>query len=102
MRCVLQSLAAKYKEAVDRMNGCLPRPITQLNVIGGGSLNTLLNQLTANELGIPVYAGPVEATAMGNILVQALAKGDIADYDELRQIVKKSVRPKVYYPAQTE
>lgn len=102
MRCVLQSLAAKYKEAVDRMNGCLPKPITQLNVIGGGSLNTLLNQLTADELGIPVLAGPVEATAMGNILIQALAKGDIADYDELRQIIKKSVKPKVYNPAQTE
>ena len=73
-------------------------PIRQLNIIGGGSQNQLLNQLTADELGIPVYAGPVEATAMGNILTQAMAKGEIADLRELREIVTRSVTPQVYYP----
>lgn len=63
-----------------------------------GSQNQLLNQLTADELGIPVYAGPVEATAMGNILTQAMAKGEIADLRELREIVTRSVTPQVYYP----
>ncbi len=98
VRCVLQSLAFKYRQAVEQLNRCLPSPIRQLNIIGGGSQNQLLNQLTADELGIPVYAGPVEATAMGNILTQAMAKGEIADLRELREIVTRSVTPQVYYP----
>lgn len=98
VRCVLQSLAFKYRQAVEQLNHCLPSPIRQLNIIGGGSQNQLLNQLTADELGIPVYAGPVEATAMGNILTQAMAKGEIADLRELREIVTRSVTPQVYYP----
>lgn len=97
-RCVIQSLAVKYRQAVEQLNRCLPAPIKQLNIIGGGSQNKLLNQLTANELGIPVYAGPTEATAIGNILTQAMAKGDIADLHELRETVSRSVTPEVYYP----
>ena len=58
----------------------------------------MLNQLTANALGLPVWAGPVEATAMGNILVQAMAAGEIADLDALRDIVRRSVTPKVFEP----
>lgn len=98
VRCVLQSLAFKYAQAVERLNQCLPSPIRQLNIIGGGSQNKLLNQLTADALGIPVYAGPVEATAIGNILTQAMAKGEIADLRELREIVSRSVTPQVYHP----
>lgn len=98
VRCVLQSLAYKYGQAVEQLNRCLPSPIRQLNIIGGGSQNKLLNQLTADQLGIPVYAGPVEATAIGNILTQAMAKGEIADLRELREIVSRSVTPQVYYP----
>lgn len=98
VRCVLQSLAYKYAQAVERLNHCLPSPIRQLNIIGGGSQNKLLNQLTADALGIPVYAGPVEATAIGNILTQAMAKGEIVDLRELREIVSRSVIPHVYHP----
>lgn len=98
VKCVLQSLAFKYRQAVEQLNRCLPSPIRQLNIIGGGSQNKLLNQLTADELGIPVYAGPVEATAIGNILTQAMAKGEIADLRELREIVTHSVTPQIYYP----
>lgn len=98
VRCVLQSLACKYKQAVEKMNHCLPSAIKQLNIIGGGSQNRLLNQLTANYLGIPVYAGPVEATAMGNILIQAMAKGEISGIRELREIIIRSVTPLVYHP----
>ncbi|GAE21540.1 rhamnulokinase [Bacteroides pyogenes] len=97
-KCVLQSLAFKYGQAVERLNRCLPSPIRRLNIIGGGSQNKLLNQLTANQLGIPVYAGPVEATAMGNILTQAMAKGEIADLKELREIVMRSVTPEEFHP----
>ena len=95
---MLRSLAFKYGQAVERLNRCLPSPIRRLNIIGGGSQNKLLNQLTANQLGIPVYAGPVEATAMGNILTQAMAKGEIADLKELREIVMRSVTPEEFHP----
>ncbi len=98
VKCVLQSLAFKYQQAVEKLNHCLPSPIRQLNIIGGGSQNKLLNQLTADALNIPVYAGPVEATAIGNILTQAMAKGEISDLRELREIVSRSVTPQVYYP----
>ena len=98
VKCVLQSLASKYREAVAQLNRCLPSPIHRLNIIGGGSQNKLLNQLTADALGIPVYAGPVEATAMGNILTQAMAKGEISSLREIREIVSRSVTPQVYYP----
>jgi rhamnulokinase len=97
-RCLLQSLAHKYKDAISGVNDLLPDPIKRLHIIGGGSQNELLNQLTANALGVPVWAGPVEATAMGNILVQAMAAGEIADLDALRDIVRHSVTPKVFEP----
>lgn len=97
-RCVIESLAHRYKRGVEAMNRCLPAPVKQLHIIGGGCQNKLLNQLTANALGIPVYAGPVEATAMGNILVQAMAKGEIASMQELKDIVINSVHPQVYMP----
>lgn len=98
VKCVLQSLAFRYGQAVEKLNRCLPSPIRQLHIIGGGSQNKLLNQLTADALRVPVYAGPVEATAIGNILTQAMAKGEIADLRELREIVGRSVTPQVYYP----
>lgn len=97
-RCVVESLAARYKKGVDAMNRCLPSPVRQLHIIGGGCQNRLLNQLTANALGIPVYAGPVEATAIGNILVQAKAKGEIFSWRELKEIVINSVQPQAYMP----
>lgn len=90
VRCVLQSLAERYKQAIKQLNTLLSHPITQLNIIGGGCQNQLLNQLTADALGIPVVAGPVEATAIGNILAQAIAKGDIIDLHEAKSIVANS------------
>lgn len=98
VKCVLQSLAAKYRQAVDRLNGFLSVPISRLNIIGGGSQNRLLNQLTADALGIPVQAGPVEATAIGNILTQAMAKGELSGMDELRRIVADSFEVQMFYP----
>ena len=97
-RCVLQSLAAKYKEAIAGVNPMLPQALKRLHIIGGGSQNALLNQLTADALGIPVWAGPVEATAMGNILVQAMASGEVADMSELREVVRRSVTPRIFEP----
>lgn len=87
-RIVLQSLAAKYAEATSALNAMLPSPIKKLHIIGGGSQNKLLNRLTEEALGVPVEAGPVEATGIGNILTQALAKGEVSDIAEMRRIVK--------------
>lgn len=87
VRCILQSLAKRYKRGIEQLNGLLPAPVEQLHIVGGGCRNHLLNRLTAAALGIPVYAGPVEATAIGNVLVQALAKGEIMDRSEIKEIV---------------
>lgn len=87
-RIVLQSLAAKYAEATSALNAMLPSPIKKLHIIGGGSQNKLLNRLTEEALGVPVEAGPVEATGIGNILTQALAKDEVSDIAEMRRIVK--------------
>lgn len=98
VRCLFQSLAKKYQDAIEGVNGLLPESLKRLHIIGGGSQNGLLNQFTADALGIPVWAGPVEATAMGNILVQAMAAGEVADLAELREVVRRSVTPKVFEP----
>ena len=70
VRIVLQSLAHRYAKGIRDFNALLPEPIKQINIIGGGSRNQLLNRLTAEATGLPVVAGPVEATGIGNILVQ--------------------------------
>ena len=98
MRCVTESLAFRYKQGIEQMNRCIPSPITQLNIIGGGCQNELLNQLTANAIGIPVSTGPVEATAIGNILMQAKAMGEVTETEDLKRIVINSVQPKLYKP----
>ena len=87
VRCVLQSLALRYKQGIDQLNRLLPAPIEQLNIIGGGCRNSLLNRLTAKALGIPVYAGPVEATAIGSILVQAITKGEIGSREDIKEFI---------------
>lgn len=73
VRCVLLSLADRYRRGIEQLNGLLPRPVERLHIIGGGSRNGLLNRLTSEATGLPVTAGPVEATAIGNILLQSTA-----------------------------
>ena len=73
MLCIMQSLANRYKRGIDELNRLIGRTIEELCIIGGGNQNRLLNRLTQEALGIPVVSGPVEATAIGNILVQAEA-----------------------------
>lgn len=90
VRCVLQSLAFKYAQAVEKLNKLLPEPIRELHIIGGGCRNGLLNELTSKSLGLPVTTGPVEATGVGNILTQALAKGALANLEEARAVVRWS------------
>jgi rhamnulokinase len=100
VRCVLDSLAAGYRSAVDRAAGLAGRQVDVVHVVGGGSQNELLCQLTADAVGRPVVAGPVEATALGNVLVQARAHGALTgDLDDLRRVVVDSVELRRYEPA---
>ncbi len=71
VRCVVKSLAQRYKRGIEQLNSLLPEPVECLHIIGGGCRNKLLNRMTEEAIGIPVIAGPVEATAIGNIMVQA-------------------------------
>ena len=89
-RTIFECLAFRYREAMENLEDIIKKKIRILHIIGGGSQNALLNQFTANVLNIPVKAGPSEATAIGNLLVQALSLGKIENIVELRQIVKNS------------
>jgi rhamnulokinase len=90
IRCCLESLAHCYRQTLDQLEAILGRPIEVLHVVGGGTKNQLLNQLTAEAVDRTVVCGPVEATAIGNLLVQALGCGEVADNTELRDIVRRS------------
>jgi rhamnulokinase len=90
IRCCLESLAHCYRETTDQLEQILGRRIDVLHIVGGGTKNQLLNQLTAEALGRPVICGPAEATAIGNLLVQALGCGEVSDHAELRSIVARS------------
>ena len=96
--CIYHSLADRYKEVLAMLQGFAPFPIERLHIIGGGSANELLNQWTADALGIPVVAGPAEATALGNLLMQARAAGLVADRWEMRRLVARASSLKTFYP----
>lgn len=90
VRVILQSLAARYNEVLKSLETLTGRAIEVIHVVGGGSRNKLLNQLTANATGRPVIAGPAEATAAGNALGQALGTGDVRSLEEIRSVVRRS------------
>ena len=98
-RCVLESLALLYRVEMDGMEKLTGRTLTRLHVVGGGCRNALLNQATADATGRTVIAGPVEATAAGNILVQAIAMKALKDIGRLRQVVTRSFEVVTYQPA---
>lgn len=101
-RCVLDSLAAAYASAIDAAASLIGRPIEVVHVAGGGSRNELLCQLTADATGLPVVAGPVEATALGNVLVQLRAIGAApSTLDELRRWVTSSTELRHHAPSLT-
>lgn len=98
VRCIFESLALKYRAVLDLFREVAEQPIGQLHVIGGGSRNALLNQFTASAINLPVVAGPVECTALGNILMQARSAGYVDSLDSLRAIVGKNVETTRYEP----
>ena len=90
IRCVLESLALLYRHTLRQIEQLLGTPMERLHIVGGGSRNELLNQFTANATGILVLAGPVEATALGNVLVQAIALGHLPSLAAARDQVRRS------------
>lgn len=102
VRCIFESLALRYRQVLDSLHRLSAFPIETLHVIGGGSRNELLNRFTANAVGLPVVAGPSEATAIGNVMVQALAAGRASDIAGMRKLVRSSVPLAVYQPQDTD
>jgi rhamnulokinase len=99
VRCILDSLACGYRWTLERAEALSGQTAEVVHIVGGGAANELLCQLTADVSGRPVLAGPVEATAVGNLLVQAWAAGEIGSLAELRAVVARSMPPTVYEPA---
>ncbi len=96
VRCALESLALIYRYTAEKIEAATGMRIERLHVVGGGSRNRLLNRFTASALGRPVVAGPVEATATGNALMQAMALGDIPHLEALRKVVRASYETEVF------
>ena len=97
--CIYHSLADRYKEVLDMLQGFAPYKIEKLHIIGGGSANGLLNQWTADAIGLPVVAGPTEATAIGNVMIQARAAGLVQDRWEMRRMIADAFAVKTFYPS---
>ena len=95
-RAVYESLALCYRHTVERLEQARGRAVSALHIVGGGSNNEMLNRFTADALGIPVLAGPSEATAIGNLLVQMIAAGEVKDVAEGRELVKRSFGVRTY------
>ncbi len=102
IRCIFESLALKYKYVLSCLCELSPHAIEVLHIIGGGSQNKLLNQFTANATGLLVVAGPYEATAIGNIMMQAKGLGLVKSLKEIRAIINESFTLESYEPQDTE
>jgi rhamnulokinase len=98
VRCVLESLALKYRLVLEQLDELLGRRVEPVHVVGGGARNRLLCRFTADATGRVVLAGPTEATALGNVLVQAMARGRLASLAEGRELVRRSFDIETYTP----
>lgn len=99
IRCALESLACKYRLVLERIERVAGRRAAVVHVVGGGARNATLCRLAADVLDRPVHAGPVEATALGNVMTQALALGHVDSLEQVREIVGASFSPEVYEPS---
>ena len=102
VRCALESLALKYRQVLEGIESLTGETVEAIHVVGGGSKNDLLNELTASACGKPVIAGPTEATALGNVLLQARAVGDIGTLGEIRDVVRASSELTTFEPQDAE
>jgi len=97
-RCIFDSLADAYANSLRELEDAANIKVTEINIVGGGSSNELLNQLTADVTGLPVIAGPVEATVMGNLIIQMISAGWIANLAEGRKLIASSTARKTFQP----
>jgi len=98
IRCVYESLALLYRRTLRQIEQLTGRRIQRLHIVGGGSKDAVLSQFAANAIQLPVHTGPVEGTAIGNILVQAIARGDLPSLAVARDVVRASFETKAYQP----
>ena len=98
VRCALESLALKYRMVLGWLEELTDESVEVVHIVGGGTQNQLLNQFTSDACGRPVFAGPIEATALGNVLLQARANGDISSLSEIRDVVRSSETIGEYTP----
>jgi rhamnulokinase len=98
VRCILESLALKYRYTFERLQVVLGRKLGRIHIVGGGSRNTLLNRFTARATGVPVVAGPAEATALGNFMTQLMTLGEVKSASEAKEIVRQSFDTVTYLP----
>ena len=96
---MLESLALKYRWVLERLEKILGRRLAPIHIVGGGTQNRLLNQFAADATGRQVVTGPIEATAAGNVITQAMALGHIGSLEEGRRIVRHSFDVATYEPA---
>lgn len=101
VRCIYESLALKYRYTVETLETLRGKKASMINVVGGGTKDRFLSQMTADACGLPVCAGPEEATAMGNIVMQAIAAGEIANLSEAREVIANSTELKYYEPTRS-
>jgi rhamnulokinase len=101
IRCIFESLALKYRFVLDQIRNVSPNDIENIHIIGGGANNELLCQFTSNSTGMQVLAGPTEATAIGNIMMQAKALGVVESLEKMREMIKDSIEIKTYSPQET-
>jgi len=102
VRCILESLALLYRETLITLENLTGRTVRRLHIVGGGSKNALLNQFAANATGRQVLAGPVEATAFGNLLIQAIAAGHLDSLAGLRKVVRQSAKIEPFQPKEAD
>ncbi len=102
IRCIMESLALKYRLVLERTEKLVSKKFPGLHMVGGGVNNVMLCQFTANAIARPVWAGPREATAVGNLLVQYITLGEIKDIGEARQVVRNSFPVRTYDPQDTK
>jgi len=98
VRAILESLALRYREVLESLESLLGRKLEIIHIVGGGSRNRVLNQFVADATNRTVVAGPSEATAMGNILIQAIGAGELSGLEEAREIVRRSVTLETFMP----
>jgi hypothetical protein len=98
LSCVYHSLAESYAETIKALEKLTGKVYTSLNIVGGGSRDEYLNKLTAKACKLPVYAGPTEGTAIGNLIVQMIADGELASVQQARDVIRDSFEIKIYEP----